>query len=142
VARSDLSFYVEQSTRKCKWESYEGRDEYCDTIKANQVIGRKLGVDFSSSTSSLSNTYRRCIRKQEKGGLLHPVHPGTNEWYEQEHKRRLAAKKKAEEEREREAKKVWMQVMKGLVVGLPMLSSECFEYLFVLVSCFYSYSRY
>jgi len=57
MARSDLSFYVEQSTRKYKWESYEGRDEYCDTIKAKQVMGRKQGVDLSSSTSSLSNTY-------------------------------------------------------------------------------------
>ena len=46
-----------------------------------------------------------CEKARERG-LLHPVHPGTNERYEREHKRRLATKKKAEEERAREAEKV------------------------------------
>jgi len=44
--------------------------------------------------------------KARERGLLHPVHPGTNEWYEREHERRLAAEKKAEEERARETEKV------------------------------------
>jgi hypothetical protein len=38
--------------------------------------------------------------------MLHPIHPCTNEWYVQEHKRRFVAKKKVEEEGAREAEKV------------------------------------
>jgi len=30
-----------------------------------------------------------------------------------------------------------MEVMKDLIAGLPRFSSECFDYLFVFVPCFY-----
>jgi hypothetical protein len=34
----NLIFLFEQSTRKCKWESYDGLAKFRDEIKANQVI--------------------------------------------------------------------------------------------------------
>jgi len=65
----------------------------------------------------------------------------TNEWYVQEHKTWFAAEKKVEEEGAREAENVQMQVMKGLVAGLPRFPSECFDYLFVLIASLFFYLR-
>ena len=37
------NFSFEQSTRKCKWEPYDGQAKFLDTIKAKQVMGQKMG---------------------------------------------------------------------------------------------------
>jgi len=52
----------------------------------------------------------------------------------------LVIENKAEEERAREAEKVQMQVMKDLA-GLPRFTSECLDYLIVLLPCLYFHVR-
>jgi hypothetical protein len=47
-------------------------------------------------------------------GLLHPIHPGTNEWFVRENQRKWAAEQNAEDKKVRENEKVQMQVMKDL----------------------------
>ena len=69
-------------------------------------MGQKLGCGSQLVDVFVKQHIQEMRKKARERGLLHPVHPGTNERYEREHKRRLATKKKAEEERAREAEKV------------------------------------
>jgi hypothetical protein len=49
----------------------------------------------------------------------------------------LAVEKKVEEEKARDTEKVQMQVKKDLVARLPRFTSECLDYLIVLLPCLY-----
>ena len=104
-------------------------------------MGWKIGCESQLVDVFVKQHIQEMRKKARERGLLRPIHPSTNEWYFREHKRRLAAEKKKEVERAREAKKVQMQVMKDLVAGLPRFPRECFNYLFVLVACLYFYLR-
>jgi hypothetical protein len=37
------NFFFEQSTGKCKWESYEGQAKFLYDLKGKQIIARKRG---------------------------------------------------------------------------------------------------
>jgi hypothetical protein len=69
-------------------------------------MGQKLGCGSQLIDIFVKQHLQEMHKKVRERGLLHPVHPGTNEWYEQEHKRWLAAENKAEEERARKVEKV------------------------------------
>jgi hypothetical protein len=43
VKTYNLIFLFEQSTRKCKWEFYDGQAKFLDEIKVKQVIAWKFG---------------------------------------------------------------------------------------------------
>ena len=95
-------------------------------------MGWKIGCESQLVDVFVKQHIHEMHKKARERGLLHPIHLGTNKWYVREHKRRLAAEKKVEEEGARETEKVQMQVIEDPVARLPRLSIECFStvYLF------------
>ena len=50
------NFLFEQSTRKCKWESYDGQAKLLDDLKGRQVLHGRGDMDLSTLTFSLNYT--------------------------------------------------------------------------------------
>jgi hypothetical protein len=79
VAHNGLYFLFEQSTRKCKWESYDGRDEFWDPINAKQVMGHKIGCGSQLVDIFVKQHIHEMSKKARERGQLHSIHPCTDE---------------------------------------------------------------
>jgi len=105
----------EQSTKKCKWESYDGQAKFLDTIKAEQVIGRNLGCGPQLVDLFIKQHIKKIHAFARQCDFRSPT--GVR-W----DKSRLATQRKAEVERARkearEETRVQMQVLNDHVVAL------------------------
>lgn len=110
------------------------------TIRHNEVMGQKLRCGSQLVDIYVKQHKEKARREALERGLPYLMHLGTTEWYALEKQRWLVIENKAEEEREREVEKVQMQVMKDLA-GLPRFTSECLDYLIVLLPCLYFHVR-
>jgi hypothetical protein len=101
----------EQSTRKYKWESYGGKAESLDTIRAKQVMGQKIGCGSQLVDSFVKLHKEKMCKLARERGLLHPMGVRLKKW-------QMAMQKKAKEERAMEEARVQMHVLNDHIVAL------------------------
>ena len=70
----------EQSTRKCKWESYDGQDKFLDDLKGMQVIAWKRGYgrDYVNHFVKLRKKNMREFAR--KSGIRNPINVSLDKW--------------------------------------------------------------
>ena len=108
----------EQSTKKCRWECYDGQTKFLDELKGRQVIARKRGYrpDYVSLFVKHHKDKIREFARQR--GIRNPIDVRLDKWG-------LERRRTLEEERVREETRVQMQVLNEHVVAL--CASECLK---------------
>ena len=108
-------FLFKLTTRKCKWESYGGKAEFLDRIRAKQVMEQKIGCGSQLVDNFVKLHKQKMCKLARERALLHPMGVRLKKW-------QMAMQKKAEEERAMkeamEEAKVQMQVLTDLVGSL------------------------
>ena len=117
----------EQSTRKYRWECYDGQAKFLHEVKGRQVIARKrrYGPDYVNIfVKHHKNKMREFARQRD---IRNPIDVGLDKWG-------LERWRALEEERARkearEETRVQMQVLNEHVVAL--YGSECLKAFFSL----------
>ena len=75
-----IIFLFEQSTRKCRWECYDGQAKFLDELKGKQVIARKRGYgpDYVNLfVKHHKNKMREFARQHD---IRNPIDVGLNKW--------------------------------------------------------------
>lgn len=70
----------EQSTRKCRWECYDGQAKFLDELKGRQVIARKRGYG-SDYVNLFIKHHKENIREfARQHGICNPIDVGLDKW--------------------------------------------------------------
>jgi hypothetical protein len=105
----------EQSTRKCKWESYDGRARFLDELKGRQVIARKRGYGPDYVNLFVKQRKKDMREFARQCSICNPISVRLDKWG-------LERQRALEEERARkearEETRVQMQVLNDHVVVL------------------------
>ena len=123
----------EQSTRKCRWECYDGQAKFLDELKGRQVIARKRGYGPDYVNLFVKHHKEKMRQFARQSGIYNPIDVGLNKWG-------LEKWRTLEEERTRkearEETRVQMQVLNEHVVAL--CASECLKAFFRCLIAFYT----
>ena len=70
----------EQSTRKCRWECYDGQAKFLDELKGKKVIARKrrYGPDYVNLFVKHHKEKMREFARQR--GICNPIDVGLDKW--------------------------------------------------------------
>ena len=105
----------QQSTRKYKWESYDGQARFLDELKGRQVIARKRGYGPQYIDLFVKQRKKDMREFARQRGIHNPIGVRLDKWG-------LERRRELEEERAtkeaREETRIQMQVLNDHVVAL------------------------
>ena len=70
----------EQSTRKCRWECYDGQAKFLDELKGRQVITRKRGYGPDYVNLFVKHYKEKMREFTRQRGICNPIDVGLNKW--------------------------------------------------------------
>jgi hypothetical protein len=74
------NFSFEQSTRKCKWKSYDGQDKFLDDLKGMQVIVLKRAY-IHYYVDHFVKLWKKNMREfTRKSGIRNPIDVRLDKW--------------------------------------------------------------
>ena len=115
----------EQSTRKCRWEYYDGQAKFLDELKGRQVIARKRGYGPDYVNLFVKHHKEKMCEFARQRGICNPIDVGLNKWGLE---RWMTLEEERARNEAREETRVQMQVLNEHVVSL--CASEYFEAFF------------
>ena len=86
----------QQSTRKCKWESYDGQAKFLDNLKGRQVLVRKRGYGPQYVDDFVKQRKKEMREFARQRGIRNPIGVRFDKWG-------LERRRALEEERARKA---------------------------------------
>ena len=105
----------EQSTRKCKWEAYDGQAKFLDDLKGRQVIARKRGYGPDYVNLFVKHHKNKMREFARQRGICHPIDVRLDKWGLE---RRRALEEERARKEAREEERVQIQVLNDHVVAL------------------------
>ena len=115
----------EQSTRKCRWECYDGQAKFLDELKGKQLIARKRGYEPDYINLFVKHYKEKMREFARQRGICNPIDVGLNKWGLE---RRMMLEEERARKEIREETRVQMQVLNEHVVVL--CASECLKAFF------------
>ena len=115
----------EQSTRKYRWEYYDGQAKFLDELKGRQVIARKRGYGPDYVNLFVKHHKEKICEFARQRGICNPIDVELDKWGLE--KRLMLEEERARKEA-REETRVYMQVLNEHVVAL--CASECLKAFF------------
>ena len=70
----------EQSTRKCRWECYDGQAKFLDELKGRQVIARKWGYGPNYVNLFVKHHKNKMREFARQRGIRNPIDVGLDKW--------------------------------------------------------------
>ena len=70
----------EQSTRECRWESYDGQAKFLDELKGRQVIAWKRGYGPDYVNLFVKQHKKKMHEFARQRGIRNPIDVGLNKW--------------------------------------------------------------
>ena len=68
----------EQSTRKCRWECYDGQAKFLDELKGRQVIARKRGYGLDYVNFFVKHHKDKMREFARQRGICNPIDVGLD----------------------------------------------------------------
>ena len=115
----------EQSTRKYKWECYDGQTKFLDELKKRQLISRKRGYGPDYVNLFVKHHKDKIREFARQRGIRNLIDVGLSKWGLK--RRRVLEEERASKEA-REETRIQMQVLNEHVVVL--CASECLKAFF------------
>ena len=112
----------EQSTRKCRWECYDGQAKFLDELNGRQVIAQKRGYGPDYVNLFVKHHKDKMREFARQHGIRKPIDVGLDKWGLE--RWRVLEEERARKEA-REEERVQMQVLNDHVVAL--CASESLE---------------
>ena len=70
----------EQSTRKCRWECYDGQAKFLDELKGKKVIAQKRGYEPDYVNLFVKHHKENMCEFAKQYGICNPIDVGLNKW--------------------------------------------------------------
>ena len=115
----------EHSTRKCRWECYDGQAKFLDELKERQVIAWKRGYGPDYVNLFVKHHKDKMREFARQCGICNPIDVGLDKWGLE---RRMMLEEERARKETREKTRVQMQVLNEHVAAL--CASECLESFF------------
>ncbi|XP_066381092.1 uncharacterized protein [Miscanthus floridulus] len=105
----------DESTRKCRWEYYDGQAKFLDKLKKRQVIAQKRGYGPDYVILFVKHHKEKMREFARQRSICNPIDVGLNKW---KLERRMTLEEERTRNEAREETRVQMQVLNKHIVAL------------------------